>query len=394
MPKTAAIIPAGGVGRRMGLSLPKQFSELAGRPILAHTIQVFQQSAFVDQIVVVTPADYCRQTEEIVAQYNFDKVVKVLAGGVLRQDSVRIGLESLDNDIEYVVVHDGVRPLVEPGLIESCVQAAIINGAAIAAIPVSDTIKEVTGANLINKTVDRQGLWQAQTPQVIRVDLLRKAFERAAADGFVGTDEASFLEQLGCEVVVVIGSERNIKVTRPEDLVIAEALIMEKVDGNYDRPDYLIGHGYDAHRLVTDRSLVLGGVTVPHSMGLLGHSDADVLLHALCDAILGAVGLGDIGKHFPDTDPQYKGISSLKLLAHVVGLAREKGWVLSNADITVSAQQPKLAPYLAAMRNNISQVCLIKEERINIKATSTEEMGFVGRQEGIDAHAVVLLRWE
>jgi 2-C-methyl-D-erythritol 2,4-cyclodiphosphate synthase len=239
----------------------------------------------------------------------------------------------------------------------------------------------------IRHTVERDSLWQAQTPQVVRADLLKEAFAKADRQGFVGTDEAALLEHGGWKVAVVEGSETNLKITRPDDLRMAEALLMKTQPAQQIR----IGHGFDAHRLIAGRSLILGGLEIPHALGLLGHSDADVLTHALCDAILGACGCGDIGRHFPDSDPQYKGISSIKLLAQVIDLAEAKHFRLGNADITVVAEQPKLAPHFPAMQTILAEACRVEPEAINLKASTTEKMGYTGREEGISAHAVVLM---
>ena len=390
MPKTTAIIPAGGSGQRMGLPLPKQFHELAGCPILIHTLKAFEAAASIDEIIVVAPADHCDQVRAMVARFGLTRVGQVVAGGATRQDSVRAGVNHVAVDTDFVVVHDGARPFVTPELIDGCLAAARESGAALAAVPVRDTLKRVGEEGLVAGTVDRSVLWQAQTPQVVRLDLLRRAYGAVDEDGFVGTDEASLLEHIGCPVRVVEGSERNLKITRPEDLHIAEALLMH-TNEEPGRCDFRIGHGYDAHRLVEGRSLVLGGITVPHILGLLGHSDADVLTHALCDAVLGAVGEGDLGHHFPDSDAQYKGIGSLKLLGRVMELAREKGFRLGNADVTVVAQRPKLAPHFPAMRERLAAVCGVAPAVVNLKGTTTEKMGFAGREEGISAHAVVLM---
>jgi 2-C-methyl-D-erythritol 4-phosphate cytidylyltransferase / 2-C-methyl-D-erythritol 2,4-cyclodiphosphate synthase len=399
MSTITAIIPAGGSGSRMGLELPKQFCPLAGVPILIHTLRSFEQSP-VDEVIVVVPAEYLDSTRELIDRFAILKVRSVISGGRLRQDSVRAGLAAVARSTHLVVVHDGARPLVSPDLIRNCIEVAGRHGAAMAAIPVKDTLKDVAADHRVIRTVDRQGLWQAQTPQAARVDLLRQAFAAAAAVGFTGTDEASLLEQIGISVRVVEGAERNFKITRPEDLEMAEALLRREQSEDEEaklskrEPQVSamrIGHGYDAHRLVADRPLILGGVTIPHSKGLLGHSDADVLVHALCDAVLGALGQGDIGNHFPDTDERYKGVSSLKLLAEVMALAAGQGWCLINADVTVIAQQPKLASFFHRMRDNLATVCGTRPTTFNLKASTTEKMGFVGREEGIAAHAVVLL---
>ncbi|MFZ5762852.1 MAG: 2-C-methyl-D-erythritol 4-phosphate cytidylyltransferase [Thermodesulfobacteriota bacterium] len=385
--QVTAIIPAGGSGQRMGLAEPKQFVVLAGLPLLIHTLRAFSATPAISAIVVAAPPAEIPRTEALIREYGIAKIHAVVAGGTTRQESVRQGLAAVPAETELVAVHDAARPLVTPALIEACIAAATRHGAAIAAVPVKDTLKRETTGQLVATTVDRTGLWQAQTPQVARRELLEAAYAAAERDNFRTTDEASLLEHHGCPVALVAGSETNLKVTRPEDLTIAEALLMPAPQATALR----IGHGYDAHRLVAGRALILGGVTVPHQLGLLGHSDADVLTHALCDALLGALGQGDIGRHFPDSDPQYRGVSSLKLLAHVISLMHKEGFCLANADLTVIAQQPKLAPHLAAMRANLAAVCQASEAVLNLKATTTEGMGFAGREEGIAAHAVVLL---
>ncbi len=386
----AAIIPAGGSGLRMGQPLPKQFCNLAGIPILVHTLRAFQQVAAIETIILVAPADYLELAKQLVEDYGLDKVSGVVAGGRLRQDSVRIGLDLVPDHIELVAVHDGARPLIAPEIITECLEQAEKNGAAMVAVPVKDTIKEVGTGRTVTKTVDRSSLWQAQTPQVARTNLLKEAFALAEKDGFIGTDEASLIEHLGHSVTVVNGSEQNIKITRPEDLKIAEALLMKTTEDSSGL-QLRIGHGYDAHRLVEGRPLILGGVSIPHTYGLQGHSDADVLTHALCDAILGAVGEGDIGRHFPDSDPKLKGISSLTLLERVIGLAHGRGFALRNADITVIAEKPKLASHFPQMLCNLAKACQVNENALNLKATTTEKMGFAGREEGIAAHAVVMM---
>ncbi|MCK4838983.1 MAG: 2-C-methyl-D-erythritol 4-phosphate cytidylyltransferase [Desulfobulbaceae bacterium] len=390
MTTAAAIIPAGGAGLRMGLDLPKQYLQLANLPILVHTVRALQRSSFIKTIIIVAPAEHLEQTRALVREFDLTLVDQVVSGGRTRQESVWAGLQSVPEGIDLVVVHDGVRPLVDPELVDACVLRAAATGAAMLAIPVKDTLKSVTD-DVVGATVDRQGLWQAQTPQVARLALLKEAFAAAAQDGFEGTDEASLLEHIGAEVSVVMGSAINLKVTRVDDLALAAALLGRNREGDGSVTTLRVGHGYDAHRLVAGRPLVLGGVTIPCEQGLLGHSDADVLLHALADAMLGAAGMGDIGRHFPDTDPAYKGISSLVLLGQVVDKIARQGFGLANADVTVIAQQPKLAPYFSEMLANISQTLGVAPACLNLKATTTEHMGFTGRGEGIAAHAVVSL---
>ena len=387
MQKATAIIAAGGAGLRMGASTPKQFTELLGVPILIHAIRAFRKVPAIGPIIVVAPAQHRERTQALLAQYQMADHCTVVSGGKLRQDSVRIGLALVDPDCPLVAVHDGARPLIAPEDIQRCLDAATRHGAAIMGVEVKDTLKAVGADTSIRHTVERESLWQAQTPQVVRTDLLKEAFARADQDNFVGTDEASLLEHGGWPVMVVQGSETNLKITRTDDLLMAEALLMQKQPS----PEVRIGHGFDAHRLVAARPLILGGMEIPHQLGLLGHSDADVLTHALCDAILGAIGAGDIGRHFPDSDPQYKGISSIRLLAQVIELAAARHFRLHNADITVVAEHPKLAPHFPTMQKILAEACQVETTAINLKASTTEKMGYTGREEGISAHAVVLM---
>ncbi|MFH1216790.1 MAG: 2-C-methyl-D-erythritol 4-phosphate cytidylyltransferase [Pseudomonadota bacterium] len=390
--KTAAIIPAGGIGKRMGLGHPKQFHELAGVPMLVHTLRAFEEIDGITATIVAVPLDSICQVRLMAEKYRLSKVT-VVGGGVLRQDSVQAGLAHVPPDCDFVAVHDGARPLVDADLILRCLETGWKTGAAMAAIPVKDTMKEVDPNGTIIRTVNRENLRQAQTPQVVATDVLRRAFAEGQKKSFIGTDEASFLELINVKMTVVPGSEKNIKITGPEDLLIAEALLMKKEQSNPPSLSPLrIGHGYDAHGLVEGRPLILGGIEISHPTGLLGHSDADVLTHALCDAILGALGEGDLGRHFPDNDPAYKNIESLKLLAKVVETATKQGFRLSNADVTVVAQEPKLAPHFPAMQKKLATVCRVEENQVNLKGTTTERMGFTGRKEGIAAHAVVLLQ--
>ncbi len=390
MTECFAIIPAGGMGLRMGHEIPKQFLTISGVPILIYTIRAFLKAPSIKHIVLAVPKEHFDETGKMLARHGIDSGFSIVRGGRLRQDSVRAGLESLPAE-GIAVVHDAVRPLITPELIEKCVAGAKESGAAILAIPVKDTLKRVEEDFLVRKTVDRSGLWQAQTPQAVSLDILRMAYDAAERDGFEGTDEASLLEHAGVRVVVVQGAESNIKITRPGDLEVAEGLLMKKMKHQELEQGIRTGQGFDAHRLVEGRKLVLGGVTIKHPKGLLGHSDADVLVHALCDAVLGALGEGDLGRHFPDNDQQYKDVDSLVLLGHVMTLASERGMGVVNADITVIAQQPKLAPHIPQMCMNVAQVCGVSADRVNIKATTTEGMGFTGREEGVAAQAAVLL---
>lgn len=388
-------MPAAGSGSRMGGATPKQFLCLGGLPVLVRTIRALQAAEEIRDIIIAVSPEYLEHTGKLLDRYGPAPIgdrIRIVAGGRRRQDSVRAGLDALAPDIDLVLVHDAARPLVPPELIAACLEAARRHGAALAALPVKDTVKEADDQGRVAATVDRGGLWLAQTPQVAERGLLRDAFAAAERDSYLATDEAALLEHLGHSPTLVPGAERNFKITTPEDLLLAEALLLQENSPPSFTMDFKIGYGYDAHRLVAGRALVLGGITVPHHLGLLGHSDADVLTHALCDAILGAGGNGDIGRHFPDTDARYRGIGSLTLLARVIDLAAEQGYTLANADITVVAQRPKLAPYFEAMRAALAAVCRVAPEIINLKASTTEEMGFEGREEGISARAVALLR--
>jgi 2-C-methyl-D-erythritol 4-phosphate cytidylyltransferase / 2-C-methyl-D-erythritol 2,4-cyclodiphosphate synthase len=387
-PHFGVVIPAGGIGSRIGCNRPKQFLPLAGIPILVRTCRVFLSRNDIHILVVAAPTDFYQETVDLLHTHlNQKEVTKVVftVGGSTRQDSVRAGVDALPDEVDVVLVHDAARPLVDQATIDRCLQGAVEYGAVIAAIPVKDTLKLVGDEATIEQTVDRSALWQAQTPQAIRRDLLAQAFAQAAQKKFIGTDEASLLEAAGIPVRVVPGNERNVKITRPEDLAVAEAILAEETNMK-------IGHGFDAHRLVPERKLILGGVPIDFELGLDGHSDADVVAHALTDALLGALGAGDIGRHFPDSDPSYKGINSLLLLERVCCLMKEQQYRLANADLTIVCQRPRLAPFLDTMQTNLARCCKVAPPAINIKATTTEKMGYTGRGEGIAAHAVVLLR--
>jgi len=383
--KAAVIIPAAGFGSRMGMSEPKQYLHLGDKPIIIHTVAAFLCNPNIEDIVVVVPENRVDQTTRLFEKFQINSSsVTVIAGGPRRQDSVYLGLKALDDSTDIVLVHDGARPLITQEVIDRCYIGAIEDGAVIAAIPVKDTLKKSADGKKVGTTVNRENLFQAQTPQAAQVHLLLDAYERNEDQDV--TDESSLLERADISVTIVEGSETNIKVTRPEDLILAET-ILSRTSSNMR-----IGHGFDAHRFTENRELILGGITIPHSHGLAGHSDADVLTHALCDAILGALGEGDIGKHFPDSDVAFKDIYSIELLKDVVQSMTGNGFTLGNADITVVCQAPKLAPHIDKMKELLTQCCGAVPGSINVKATTTEKMGFTGRGEGISCHAVVLLR--
>jgi 2-C-methyl-D-erythritol 4-phosphate cytidylyltransferase/2-C-methyl-D-erythritol 2,4-cyclodiphosphate synthase len=408
-----AVIVAAGSGRRMGAGENKVFLPLGGKPVLAHTLAAFEACAAVESVVVVAAPGERERAAAVCAEAGCRKVTAIVAGGAERQDSVRAGLAALDTD--GVLVHDAARPLITPEKIDACRRAAETGGAAALAVPVNDTIKVTDEEGWIVATPERRSLWAVQTPQAFRRDELSEAHRLALEDGFRATDDAMLLERLGRRVAVVEGDYANVKITTPEDLELAERLLARRgfargtgqvaglpgvgeeagkgMDKPFTRkPDAIrIGQGFDVHRLAEGHPCIIGGVRIPYGRGLLGHSDADVLLHAIADAILGALALGDIGQHFPDTDPAYAGADSMRLLARVWELARERGYRLGNADATIIAQEPKMAPHIPAMRANIARVLECEAERVSIKATTSERLGFTGRGEGIAAQAVVCL---
>ena len=384
--KAVAIIPAGGSGKRLGAPVAKQYLSLNAVPVLVHTVRVFQKTDVISDVILVVPPDDIEPVrKQIVEKYGLTKVSAVVAGGHERQDSVMNGLRAVAATCDMVIVHDGVRPLVTEAMIVRVAAAAAEGGAASIGVPVKDTIKETTDENRVKGTIPRRNLWQTQTPQAFQYDLLCRAFEAAVRDNFYGTDDASLVERLGAEVRMIAGSYENIKITTPEDLIMAEALMKEKMK------EQIIGRsglGYDSHRFAKNRKLVLGGVEIPFDQGLTGHSDADALLHAVCDALLGMAGAGDIGRHFPDHDPAFKNISSLILLERVGQIVEAGGMAVHNIDVTVMMERPKLAPYAAAMADKIARTLNIPATAVNIKAKTNEGMGFVGRGEGVAVLAV------
>lgn len=376
-----AIVLAGGSGSRMGAGCNKVLLSLKGQSVIERSLRAF--SAHVCGAVLVSRAEDIAEMKKVAAKVSFP--VEVVAGGNTRQASVWNGLCALPEDCTHVLIHDGARCLVDEQTIRRCMDSTLVHGSGVAAIPVVDTIKTVSTDDVVVTTPDRNVLRAVQTPQAFSIDLIRQAHLTAVKDGFVGTDDASLVERIGHPVHLTLGNRHNIKLTTQEDLTMADAFL------GHTQPLLRIGQGYDVHRLVTGRDLILCGVTIPHTLGLLGHSDADVALHALMDAMLGAMALGDIGKHFPDTDDRYKGISSMKLLEHVTALLTNNGAAVTNCDITIVAQKPKLLPYIPQMRENVAAALNLPVERVNVKATTTEQLGFEGRQEGISAQAVCMV---
>jgi len=373
-----AIVAAAGSGRRFGAAGGKQFVQVQGISLLERTLRSLEKCADLQGMVAVVPKDK-------VAGTGARPGLKVVAGGQRRIDSVRAGLAEVPDDCDLVLVHDGVRPGITAELVGRVVEAARRDGAAVPVLPVRETVKEVDGSGRVVRTVSRNPLRLVQTPQGFRREVLWRAYAWAEQNNDPDfTDDAALVEASGQSVSVVAGDEENVKVTLPGDLIRLGLLVPR------------VGHGYDVHRLEAGRRLMLGGVEIEHDYGLLGHSDGDAALHALCDALLGAAGLPDIGQQFPDTDPQYKDADSLKLLARVVTLVRDAGWRASSADLTLVAERPRLADHLPRMAEKISQVLSVQPESIGLKATTEEGLGLAAGKEGIAAHAMVVLvpTWE
>jgi len=390
-----AIIVAGGTGERLGRPGGKQLARVAGLPVLAHTIRAFEDATRVDAVVVVVhPERLDQYRAEAVLASGATKVLAVVPGGTSRAASVRAGLAAVPAESTIILVHDGARPLVEPSLIDAAVATLAgddsLDGV-IVGHPSYDTLKIVEGERHVRGTADRTTTWAVQTPQVFRAQTLRAAYERASADGWDGTDDASFVERAGGRLAMYEGSRDNIKVTVPEDLPLVDRLLRMR-RGEHSVDGIRVGLGHDVHAFTDDRPLVLGGVRIPHERGLAGHSDADVLVHAVMDAILGAMREGDIGKLFPDTDPAYAGISSLELLRSVARLMRDRGYELVDADTVLVLEEPKIAPHREAMRSAMADALGVDVDRVGVKATTTEKLGFTGRGEGVAAEAVVLMR--
>ncbi|MBB6455211.1 2-C-methyl-D-erythritol 4-phosphate cytidylyltransferase/2-C-methyl-D-erythritol 4-phosphate cytidylyltransferase/2-C-methyl-D-erythritol 2,4-cyclodiphosphate synthase [Salirhabdus euzebyi] len=383
------IVLAAGQGKRMNVGKNKQFLHLAGQPLIIHTLQTFEDDPRCTSVLlVVNPAER-KDMEKLVQLYEIKKIKKLIDGGSERQESVYNGLLSCDPK-EYVLIHDGARPFVNRVAIHKLVDQVKKTGAALLAVAVSDTIKSQKEGVL--KTLDRKYLWAAQTPQGFRYSIIMDAHEKAKQRGYNGTDDASLVEEYGYPLDIVEGSYDNFKLTTQEDVKRAEILLAQKNHREVENTLMRIGTGYDVHQLVEGRPCIIGGVNIPYEKGLLGHSDADVLLHTVADACLGAIGEGDIGKHFPDTDPTFKDADSKKLLQQVWQLVKGKGYMLGNIDCTIIAQAPKMAPYISQMRENIAKLLESDVTQVNVKATTTEKLGFTGRKEGIAAQVVVLLQ--
>ncbi len=364
--KVTCVIAAAGKGTRFGADIPKQFLKLKGRTILEHTADKFQKSDLIDEIVVVTSEAFLEYVSDLMKPY--DKVSSVISGGKERQDSVYNGIRAGSGDI--ILIHDAARPFVTEEVTERVISAALKDGCAVPVVNPKDSIRTEKG------NLNRNELFMIQTPQGFRRDIILDAYDKAMKDGFYGTDDGGIAEYAGYRVVMTEGDYENIKITTREDMPDMETRI---------------GSGFDVHKLVEGRKCILMGVEIPYELGLLGHSDADVALHALMDAMLGAAGMGDIGRLFPDTDPAYEGADSMKLMENVRDRIYAEGYTIGNVDVTIICQKPKVSPYIGEMTRRLSEVLGIETDRINIKGTTTEKLGFTGRGEGIASQAVCTL---
>lgn len=388
--KSYVIVLGGGSGRRMGAQVNKVLLPLCGVPVIIRAIVPF--TALCDGCVVVAAPQEVDTVRALLARYRLNRfVTAVVAGGSERQYSVQNGFAAVPEDADAVLVHDGARPLVDEDIIRRCLAGIEQHGSGVAAIASVDTVKLADADGQVRHTPNRSEVYAVQTPQGFRCNLYRTALEKAHRDGFLGTDDASLLEHAGLPVHLCEGSRENLKLTTAFDVELASMILARRNQAGEDSM-FRIGQGYDVHRLVDNRRLVLCGVEIPHETGLLGHSDADVAIHALMDALIGAMGLGDIGKWFPDTDEQYRGADSVQLLMQVCERMRQNGYELENCDVTIVAQRPKLRPYIDTMRERLAQAMQVPQGRISVKATTTERLGFEGEEKGISAQAVCLLR--
>jgi 2-C-methyl-D-erythritol 4-phosphate cytidylyltransferase/2-C-methyl-D-erythritol 2,4-cyclodiphosphate synthase len=381
MTNAIALVVAAGRGTRLGGAMPKQYLPVAGKPVLRHSLETLRRHSGIDQVrVVFNPEDRDLYTAAVAGL----DLLPPVAGGAARQDSVRLGLESLAEFVpERVLIHDAARPFLDGATIDRVIAALDEAPGAIPALPVRDTVKR--GANgAIAETLDRANLWRAQTPQGFRYAAILAA--HAEAKGLDLPDDAAVAERAGIAIQLVAGSEANFKVTTEDDLREAERRVAAGLG------DVRTGQGFDVHAFGPGDHLWLCGVKVPHDRGLIGHSDADAGLHALTDAILGAIGAGDIGMHFPPSDPKWHGAPSDQFLRHSADRVRAQGGTIAHVDVTIVCEQPKIGPHRAAMVARIAEILGLDPSRVSVKATTTEKLGFTGRDEGLAAQAVATVR--
>ena len=373
---TTALIVAAGKGERLGGGVPKQYRQLGGKPVLRWAVESLMRHPAVQKVRVVIAAGQQQQAQAALGGL---AVGELIEGGAERADSVRAGLASIDGDA--VLIHDAARPFCPSALIDRLIASLEFYDGAAPVLPVGDTLARM--GDTIEEPVDRQGLVRVQTPQAFRLEPLKAAYARW--DGAHPTDETTVLRAAGMKVAAVEGDPALEKLTRPADFDRAEQWLAGRL-----RP--CTGMGFDVHAFAGEGPIMLGGVEVPHVRGLAGHSDADVVLHAITDALLGAAGLGDIGEHFPPSDPRWKDADSSLFLSHAVDLLRDRGAVVDHVDCTVIAEAPKVGPYREAMRARIAGITGLSIDQVSIKATTTEGLGFTGRREGIAAQAVASIR--
>jgi 2-C-methyl-D-erythritol 4-phosphate cytidylyltransferase / 2-C-methyl-D-erythritol 2,4-cyclodiphosphate synthase len=376
-----AIIAAAGEGRRLGAAVPKQLLQIGDRSILERSVAAFAGHERVNDVIVVLPPALAAAPPSWLTADD----VRVVAGGARRQDSVANAFDRVVPESEVILVHDAARPFVSPELISRSIDAAAEHGAAIAALPASDTVKRVDGEGtrtVIVETIPRASVYLAQTPQAFRREILGAAVALGRT-GVDATDEAMLAEQAGHRVHVVEGDPANVKITTVRDLEAAR---------RQSAVTARIGTGYDLHRLVEGRPLIIGGVTIPFDKGATGHSDADVVCHAVIDAVLGAVCAGNVGQHYPDTDPRWKGASSVQMLRDTRALIHARGFSVENVDVTVILERPKIAPFIEQIRAELASALQIAADQVSVKGKTNEGVDAVGRGEAIAAHAVALLR--
>ena len=387
-----AIIAAAGAGTRVGGEVPKQLLDLGGQSMLARSVAAFDRHPAVSALIVVLPGALAASGATLVGETK--RAVTIVAGGARRQDSVANAFDAVSAETEIVLVHDAARPFVSAEVISRAIEAARTHGAAIAALAATDTVKRVEaghgagGDAVIVETLPREQIFLAQTPQAFRRDVLRDAIALGRS-GQEATDEAALAERAGHPVRIVAGDPANVKITTASDLAQAR---QPRVERRPPKTPGRVGTGYDLHRLVEGRPLVLGGVVVPSTVGALGHSDADVVCHAATDAILGAASLGDIGRFFPDTDPRWKDASSVDLLRQAAMLVRDAGFAIVNLDVVVILERPRIAPVLQQIRDGLASALDTEPGRVSVKGKTNEGVDAIGRGEAIAAHAVALLR--
>ncbi len=378
--RTAALIVAAGKGERAGGGMPKQYSRVGGKPVIAHSVEAFSAHDGIEDIFVVIGEGQEDILFQCLMGYNYHYVF----GGYERQDSVRIGLEAIQmhgEDYEAVLIHDAARPFLPHHVIDALLEALRTHSGAVPTLPVVDTLARAEGR--LGEAVDRSALYRIQTPQAFRFDAIVNA--HAQWQGSPATDDAQMARAAGFDVMTVKGDIMLEKITHSEDFAIAEARL---ATGKVSRT----GMGYDVHRLEAGKELWLCGIQVPHDRGLSGHSDADVALHALTDALLGAIGDGDIGTHFPPSDPQWKGAASHRFLEHARDLIAARGGIIDHVDVTIICEAPKIGPHRDAMRARVAELLGLVVNFVSIKATTTERLGFTGRGEGIAAQAIATVR--